>query len=273
VTPLPAFAAHADVWLVLGGVVAIYLYAVIRIGPLMVESGAKPATSRQIGSFLAGVGVLWLVSDWPVHDIAEQSLYSVHMAQHMAIILIAPPLLLAGTPRWLAELLLPSRIRPAVRAICAPVPALLISIAVLVFTHWPAVVTMAVTSGPAHLALHSLALVTALVMWMPILSPTPVVPRARPLVQIGYLFAQSVIPTIPASFLTFGHEPLYRVYGDSAEIWGISAVTDQTLAGLLMKIGGGLILWGWIAVIWFRWYREEQTWESLERELRRPSVS
>ena len=40
-----------------------------------------------------------------------------------------------------------------------------------------------------------------------------------------------------------------------------------------MKIGGGLILWGWIAVIWFRWYREEQTWESLERELRRPTVS
>ncbi len=110
-------------------------------------------------------------------------------------------------------------------------------------------------------------------MWMPILSPTPSIPRARPLVQIGYLFAQSIIPTIPASFLTFGHEPLYRVYGDAAEIWGVSAVTDQTMAGLLMKIGGGLLLWGWIAVIWFRWYRDEQTWERLERELRRPTVS
>ncbi len=203
-TPVPAFAAHVDVWLVLGGLIAIYLYAVIRVGPLMVEKGSRAATGKQIGSFLAGVGVLWLASDWPVHDIAEQSLYSVHMAQHMAITLVAPPLLLAGTPRWLAEVLIPKRVLPFVRAICAPVPALLISIAVLIFTHWPAVVTLAVTSGPAHFALHALALASAIVMWMPILSPTPLIPRARPLVQIGYLFAQSIIPTIPASFLTFG---------------------------------------------------------------------
>ena len=112
-TPVPDFAAHPDVWLVLGGLAAIYLYAVIRVGPLMVEKGSRPATARQIGSFLAGVGVLWLVSDWPIHDIAEQSLYSVHMAQHMAITLVAPPLLLAGTPRWLAEVADPQT-RPAV---------------------------------------------------------------------------------------------------------------------------------------------------------------
>ena len=59
-----------------------------------------------------------------------------------------------------------------------------------------------------------------------------------------YLFAQSLAPTIPASFLTFGHTLLYPVYGTFPRIWGISALNDQLIAGLLMKLVGGLILWG-----------------------------
>ena len=210
------------------------------------------------------------MSDWPVHDVAEQSLYSVHMLQHMVLTLVAPPLLLLGTPRWMADSLLPEKLRPAIRAICSPLPAFLIYTVVLVVTHWPAVVNLAVTNGPAHFLLHTAALTTALIMWMPVLSPTPLVPRARPIVQILYLIAHSIIPTIPASFLTFGRQPLYPVYGDAAEAWGTTALVDQTVAGLLMKIGGGLIVWGWIIVIWIRWYREEQAWDQLEEELRRP---
>ena len=108
VTPVPAFAAHPDVWLVLGGVAAIYLYAVIRVGPSDGREGDQepPRPDRSARSSPELVSSGWS-SDWPVHDIAEQSLYSVHMAQHMAITLVAPPLLLAGTPRWLAEVLHP----------------------------------------------------------------------------------------------------------------------------------------------------------------------
>jgi putative membrane protein len=89
-----------------------------------------------------------------------------------------------------------------------------------------------------------------------------------------YLFVQSLAPTIPASFLTFGRSPLYPVYETFPRIWGISAITDQLLAGLIMKIAGGLILWGFIAAIFFRWHaRERDGWDALalrqvERELR-----
>jgi putative membrane protein len=89
-----------------------------------------------------------------------------------------------------------------------------------------------------------------------------------------FLLGQSFLPTVPASFLTFATTPIYDFYARAPRLWGISAVTDQMIAGLTMKIGGGLILWSVIALLFFRWYAKEQTpqadvigWEDFEREL------
>jgi putative membrane protein len=75
---------------------------------------------------------------------------------------------------------------------------------------------------------------------------------------MGYVFLQSLVPTIPATFLTFGETPLYPIYETFPRLWGISALDDQVLAGLLMKIGAGLLLWAYIAWIWFSWWNDEQ---------------
>ena len=44
--------------------------------------------------------------------------------------------------------------------------------------------------------------------------------------------------------------------------------TDQVLAGLLMKIIGGLIIWGFMAGIFFSWYAEEQRYDAADRAAR-----
>ena len=82
--------------------------------------------------------------------------------------------------------------------------------------------------------------------------------RSRAPGQMLYLFVQSLAPTIPASFLTFGEHLLYPVYATFPRIWGIGALTDQLIAGLIMKLVGGAILWVFITAIFFRWYREER---------------
>lgn len=84
-----------------------------------------------------------------------------------------------------------------------------------------------------------------------------------PIVQMIFLFLQSIVPTIPAAFLTLGSKPLYKVYENLPKMFGISTIEDQQIAGSIMKIGQGLIIWGMIAVIWFTWSREED-----QRELR-----
>lgn len=260
--------SHPDVWALVAVLGGGWWYAVRRLGPLLNIAGPA-ATRRQAISFYAGLAVLWGVSDWPFHDIAERYLFMFHMLEHMGIALIAVPLLIMGTPAWLMRHLLggPRTVR-VLRPLLRPLPAFFIANLVFVGLHWPQAVRVMLTSGWAHFLIHGGLLVSAFVMWMPVLSPIRELPRLRPPLAMSYLFAHSLLPTIPASFLTFGREPLYPLYAAAPRLWGIDVMTDQTVAGLIMKLGGGAILWGTIAVMWFRWYARERQWDALERTLR-----
>jgi putative membrane protein len=265
---IPTWHPHWDVWalvFILGGG---YWFAVTRIGPLVVGRG-NAVTRRQALAFASGVAILWAVSDWPLHDLAEQRLFIFHMIEHMALGLIVPPLLIVGTPAWLARKVLANRFTlPILRPMVTPITAFLFFNLLLVAIHWPAVINTMVRVPIVHFALHAVIMTAAVIMWLPVLSVIPELPRMKPATRMLYLFAHSLLPTIPASFLTFGTTPLYEVYADAPRMWGIDVITDQTVAGLIMKLGGGAILWGVITVLWFRWYADEQRWETLERELR-----
>ena len=106
-------------------------------------------------------------------------------------------------------------------------------------------------------------------MWWRIIDPIPDFPSLTPFMKIGYVFLQSLVPTIPASFLTLGEGPLYGIYVRMPRLWGISAHSDQIIAGLIMKIGVGMLLWTVMATIWFRWWAEEQRLDAEERTLMR----
>src|SRR3989442_235431 len=83
-------------------------------------------TMAQITLFTCGVGVLLRASDWPLHDLAERYLYSAHMVQHMLMTFVAAPLLLLGTPEWLARgILRRTRLLRPVRFFGRPVPDLI----------------------------------------------------------------------------------------------------------------------------------------------------
>jgi len=255
---LPAWHVHPDVWLLFGSIIAAYLIA----GRRHERATGEATEPRKRRLFLLGMGVLWLGADWPIHDLAERYLYSMHMTQHLLFTLVAAPILIAGMPVWLLrELLAPAPIRRIFRFMTRPLVALIFFNAVLLFTHWPEVVAASVGSELVHLGLHVLIVTSALVMWWPVMSPLPEMPSLPPPGQMLYLFLQSLAPTIPASFLTFGDHLLYPVYGTFPRIWGISALSDQLLAGLIMKLVGGAILWVFITAIFFRWYREEHRGE------------
>jgi putative membrane protein len=259
---VPAFTLHLDVLLILGSVVAAYLIMARRHEE---ETGeATPVRTRR--RFLIGMGVLFAVSVWPMHDLAERRWYLAHMVQHMSFTLVAAPLLVVGIPAWMWRAALrPRPLERAWRFLTRPLMALIVSNGVLLFTHWPAVVDASVRSEPLHFVLHTVLLGSALIMWWPVFSPLPEMPPIAPPTQMIYLFAQSLAPTIPASFLTFGHSPLYTVYETFPRLLGVTPLTDQLIAGLLMKILGGLILWGYIAVIFFRWHAREEAegWDAL----------
>jgi putative membrane protein len=274
--PTVEWHAHPDVWILMMGLILAYVVAVTRLGPKHVRPGEEVATNRQKLYFLMGMALLWIGADTPIHDIAEDYLFSMHMVQHMIFTLVAPPLILMGIPHWLMRLIVsPRPVMRIVKVLTRPIVALIIFNVVVAVTHWPALVNLSVRSELAHFGLHGLVFSTALIMWWPVIDPLPGLGRLSEPGKMLYLFGQSILPTVPASFLTFANTPIYSAYAEFPRLWGISAVTDQMVAGLIMKIVGGLLLWVVIAAIFFRWHAKEDreqdesvSWEDFEQDLR-----
>ena len=264
------WAPHPDAWLLIVVLLGGYLYALSAWGPTY-AAGRAPATRRQRLCFFAGIASIWLAADWPMNALAE-SLFSVHMAQHLVFSLISAPLLLLGTPGWLLRRLLsPKPIAALAHVVTRPIVALVIFNAWIVIYHWPPVVNLSVTNEWFHLLAHVGWVTSSLIMWWPVLSPLPELPHLSPPARMLYLFGQSIIPTIPASFLTFGESLLYSSYEHAPMVFGVSPLTDQQIAGLLMKIAGGFFIWGVIAVVFFRWSADSESgapdrlyWRDLE---------
>jgi putative membrane protein len=72
-----------------------------------------------------------------------------------------------------------------------------------------------------------------------------------------YLFGSTVLPTIPAAFITFANYPLYRLYELAPPVAQISAHTDQQTAGIIMKLGADPMIWLAMGIIFFRWSSAE----------------
>jgi putative membrane protein len=278
---VPGWAPQPDVWLLVAGLAAGYWIAMVRLGPRFATPGKPAATRLQVTCWALGVLTVWLAADWPVHVVAERMNYSVHMVQHLLFAMVAAPLLLLGTPGWLARWVLrpPSIAFHAVRVLSRFLPALVVFNVVLVLTHWPWLVNESLRSGAVHFGLHALLFLSSLIVWMPVLSPLPEIPRLAVPLRAVFLFLQSIVPTVPASFLTFGHAPLYKFYVGQPHLWGLSTLEDQQMAGLIMKIGAGMLLWALIAVLFFRWAADEERKQrprvqrELDQELSRLGLS
>jgi putative membrane protein len=258
------FQANPEVYLLVAFLVGAYVYLVRVIGPQAVAPGEPVIRRRQIVAFVAAMVLLFFASTWPLHQIGEEYLYSMHMVQHMILSYFMPPLVLLATPEWLLRTLIgDGRLYRLLRSMTRPVTAGVVFNAMVIVTHIPGVVNHSVQSAPLHYTLHFLLVLAALLMWMPVVGPFPELQLSYG-GKMVYLFAQSVIPVIPAGWLTFAEGAVYKVYDEPVRVWGMSVTDDQQLAGAIMKIGGSLYLWGIIFFMWFKRFganwKEEATY-------------
>jgi putative membrane protein len=247
------FRPHPDVWLLVAFLIGAYVYVVKQVGPHAVASGQQVVTRRNVWCFVAAMALLWTASDWPIHDLGEQYLYSAHMLQHMMLSYFLPPLALLATPEWLLRVLVGTgRAYRVLAWLCKPVVAGLAFNMAIIVSHIPGVVNTSVTSpSPVpHYLIHLMVVMTALLMWMPVCGPFREFHMGTPGKMI-YLFLQSVVPTIPAGWLAFAEGAVYKAYDKPVRVWGMSVTTDKQLAGAIMKTGGSIFLWTIIVTLWF----------------------
>jgi putative membrane protein len=241
---------HLEIWVLIIGLIIAFVYAIRVLGPKVVPNG-EVISRKQIRIFSLMIVLLLISTDWPMHDIAEEYLYSMHMLQHTILTYIIPPLALLATPEWLFRLLVgQGRTYRVIRFLTRPVIAAVTYNAVLLITHIPALVNRSAAGGPLHYSLHVLLVFSALMLWTPVCGPAKEW-RMSFGAMMTYLFCTSLVPSIPAGWLTFAEGSVYNHYDTPIRVWGMSVLSDQQLAGGIMKLGGAVFLWAIIITIFF----------------------
>jgi putative membrane protein len=241
-----------------GVLAALYLMA---LGPWRARlggGGSRFERGRAVG-FLAGLVVVLVSLDGPVHELSDRYLFSAHMVQHLLLAQVFPLLFLLGLPPWLVRALLRPRPVSRVWHALASVPVGFV-LYTLVFSLWhvPQLYDLMMRVHAFHIVMHLSVMATATLMWWPVVGGEAV---QRPLpapAKMLYLFVLGIPMMAVAALITYAGQPIYSWYALAPRLWGMSAVEDQRLGGLIMRIPGGLYFWAVMSVVYFRWASGER---------------
>jgi len=245
---------------------ALYWLCTRQFRDRFADSSRVPA-ARQF-AFYAGIALALIALASPLDTIGDQYLFTAHMLQHLLLILGVAPLLLVGTPGWLLrELLGAIHLTGFVRWAHHPLVAFFGFNVVFALAHVPVFYELTLASEPLHAAEHVVFILTAMLMWMPVLSPVPEISTPYPaLGQVLYLFLQTVPASLVGGLLALAGTASYATYEFAPRITALSPVEDQQLGGLIMWVGGGLYFLIATGVVFFAWAARE------EAASRRPGV-
>lgn len=247
---------YPGVWLFIGLLALLFrsMHRRAADDPSGSDAGPRPLWAA------IGIILLWIALDWPVGALGAGYLASVHMVQFLLIAVAAPPLLLLGTPRSmlrrLAEHPVAGRI---VWVLGYPIMALALFTALMGLTHWPWLADTLMSRQWGSFVLDMLWLFSGLVFWWPVAVNLPERDWLQAPFKMGYLIAATLVNTGVFAFLTFSDVPVYATFELAPPVGTLSTRDDQLIAGLLMKIGGAVVLWTSITILWFRWVRESDS--------------
>ena len=240
----------------------------VGVGPLRERYKlADHVDPRQLATFCAGIVVIFFALASPLHVLSERFLFSMHMSQHVLLTLIAPPLLVLGTPDWLIRpLLRPNWSFRVARVLTHPVTAFAAFNVVFSVWHIPALYNTSLNSEAVHALEHIMMVGTAVLMWWPLTSNLPELPRLDYPFQMGYIFILSIAQIIVFAIITFAKEPIYDFYVQAPRIWSLSPLLDQQLGGIIMKVGSGIYFLVLLIVIFYKWFNQEEAVRKLDSE-------
>jgi cytochrome c oxidase assembly factor CtaG len=208
--------------------------------------------------FLAGLAVVWAALQTPIDSLGDRYLQSLHMFQHVLLAMVAPPLLVLGLSPAMATLL--TRWVPALRSLCAPVPAQLAAAAVMVAWHVPFLYDLTARSEPVHVLEHVMFMVSGVALWWPLLEGTAATLRTR--LGEGGKVIYLLIATVPqdgvALVLQFSRQLFYSQYAlTPALVGGWTPVIDQNVAGAILQLFGKVAFAVLLVILFFRWLEPE----------------
>jgi putative membrane protein len=223
---------RGEPWVVAGLLLAAVWYAAGFLRMHRRAALQRAVGAREVAAFATGMLVLAAALLPPLEAIGDD-LFSVHMCQHLLLMLVAAPLLALGAPRvalaWGAP---PTRLWRLVPS--RPAVAFALHGLALWAWHVPMLYEAALANRAIHAAEHASFLATGVLFWWTLFH------RGYGL-GVLYVFGMAVQSTILGALLTFARAPWYTSHLGSTAAWGLTPLEDQQLAGLIMWVPGGLI--------------------------------
>ena len=196
-------------------------------------------------SFVVGLLFIWIATASPLAALDHEML-TVHMAQHLLLMTLAPPLILLGMPRKpLAHGLSqrfgtidrPLRAEPMQQlasVVTHPALCWFAAASALMMWHIPSMFMLGLSSQPWHVIEQASFLVAGLLFWSPVVQSSASTSKWPEASMLLYLFLATLPCDILSGFLVFCDRVVYPVFLSSPRSFGLSALEDQQCAGALM---------------------------------------
>ena len=210
-------------------------------------------TAKRI-SFFASLIVVFASLNGPLHDLSDTYLFSGHMVQHLLLTMLFPPLIVVGVPGWMLRPLLRNRaVSVIARFFTKPIICFTVFNLVIACWHLPVFYNAAMANHNIHILEHLMFMSAAVLMWWPLTSQLPELPRLSYPGQMLYCFLMIIPMSIVAIYISMAEQVLYPAYSAAPRITSLSPLDDQLLGGLIMWVPGGMIFMIIMTVIFFKW--------------------
>ncbi len=211
-------------------------------------------TVGQKASFISALFVIFVSLNGPIHDLSDTYLFTAHMIQHLLLTMLMPPLLILGVPGWMLRPPLKNRaVASIARRLTSPVACFAIFNLVIAGWHLPVFYNAAMANHNIHIGEHLMFMSAAVLMWWPLTSQLPELPRLSYPGQMLYCFLMILPMSIVAIYITMAERILYPAYSAAPRVTSLSPFEDQLLGGLIMWVPGGLIFILIMTVVFFKW--------------------
>jgi cytochrome c oxidase assembly factor CtaG len=205
--------------------------------------------------FGAGLATISIALFSPVGHVSDE-LVLAHMGEHLLIGDIASLLLVLGLTRSLLQPILAIRAFNRLQVLTHPALAFPLWALNLFFWHIPAIYQDAYGAAPIHALEHTTFLFFGCLMWMPIFGPLPKPRWFSAGWKVAYVIAVRFTGAILGNVLMWSGTVLYPIYAPGERYWGLSAIADQSTAGVIMMVEGTFLALGVLAWVFFEVARE-----------------
>ena len=229
-------------------------------------AGARGATWLHALAFAGAMLALLGALVTPVDGLGEDYLFSAHMFQHVLLGDIAPLLLLLSLSRVMLRPVTRRlmRVERALGPLASPWTAIALWLGTMYLWHIPALYDAAVEHPLLHAIEHFSFFAAGIALWWPLVQPIPMRRALTGLQPLGYIAAAKGGLAALGLFLAWSPTAHYPWYEDAPRIWGLTAVEDQNVAGVIMMVEQSMTL-----VLVMVWVFVRMLARSEQEELRR----